>query len=131
MFEENKMDMRRKLSHLGLCIFLLFTSCVATKTEIEGDYKNPDPVVKIANEKIKPGDIINLTVVNREFKNLRVLEIDSTVMLVEPIWYNYSSGNSHKVHLQYIQKIEKADFEARYPVGVPFVIMIIIFYLLA
>jgi hypothetical protein len=114
---------------ITIIVILVFNSCITNKLVIENDLNNPTESIAKIFKQIEVGDVISLKVNNRTYKYLRVVNMDGPQMKVKQYHPDYGSIY-HTVNLEYIQELKRVETEARYPVGVPVTILIVLFYLL-
>lgn len=114
---------------IWIFVILAFTSCITNKLVIENDLQNPSVAIAEIYEKIEAGDWITLKANDKYFSRLQVVSLEGYQMKVRQPMLDHSLVY-HYVNLEYIQKLKKVETEARYPVGVPVTILIVLFYLL-
>lgn len=110
-------------------VILVLTSCITNKLVIENDFNDPTESIVNIYKQVEVGDVISLKTYNRTYKYLRVVNMKGSQMKVRQYHPDYGSMY-HIVNLEYIQELKKVETEARYPVGVPVTILIVLFYLL-
>lgn len=104
-------------------------SCITNKLVIENDLQDPSKALIEIYDKVEAGDWITLKANNRYYSRLQVVSIKGSQMKVRQHLLDHSMVY-HYVNLEYIQELKRVETEARYPVGVPVTILIVLFYLL-
>jgi len=126
-----KKIMKTVIFRIAIWIFVIlaFTSCITNKLVIENDLSDPSESITEIIQQIEVGDVISLKTNNRTYNYLKVVNIEGPQMKVRQ--YHPDQGSIyHIVNLEYIQELKRVETEARYPVGVPVTILIVLFYLL-
>ena len=126
-----KIIMKTVISRILISIFviLVFNSCITNKLVIENDINDPTESIAKIFKQVEVGDVISLKTNNKTYKYLRVVNMEGPQMKVKQFHPDYGFIY-HIVNLEYIQELKKVETEARYPVGVPVSILIVLFYLL-
>ena len=106
----------------------LFTSCFTYREVVSADQKSPQEKMELVKEKIKPGDMINFVVNNKEYRYRKVTEImEPWVIIYQP---NDHGGNQN-CYIR-IDQFESITLHDEYKeAGLPITGIMILFYLIA
>ncbi len=106
----------------------LFTSCYTYREVVSADQKSPKEKMELVKEKIKPGDMINFVVNNKEYRYRKVTEImDPYVVIYQPNVH----GANQNCYIR-IDQFESITLHDEYKeAGLPITGIMILFYLIA
>ena len=112
-----------------LMLLVSITSCISIQDIVKKEDYGNNTNSELVYSQVEPGDIVTIKANDRLYRNLRVLSVNDSYIIVQYFTEDHRKLQ-HRVNSKYIQSLSIVETEITYPIGGPFTLVLILMFLL-